>query len=57
MTVTSDTSPSTVDTAATNLTTNLGNRAPNDMYPIDAVNSSLANYKSCFIVTENEISS
>ena len=59
VTITSDTSPSTTsDTTAANLISNLGNRASNDEYPIHAVNSDLATtYKSCFKVTEAEISS
>ena len=56
--ITSDTSPSTTsDTTAANLINNLGNRASNDLYPIIAVDSGLADYKSCFKVTETEISS
>ena len=56
--ITSDTSPSaTTDTSATNLILNLGNRASNDWNPINAVDSGLVTYYSCFKVTEAEISS
>ena len=58
VTITSDTSPSySSDTAAANLINNLSNRAPNDWNPINAVDKGLANYYSCFKVTEAEISS
>ena len=57
--ITPDTSASTAsDTSATNLITNLGNRASNDSFPIKDVNSVLAtDYKTCFKVTDAEISS
>ena len=56
--ITSDTSPSySTDTTAANLITNLSNRASNDEYPINTVDSGLADYYSCFKVTEAEISS
>ena len=59
VTITSDTSPSNaLDLSATNLITNLSNRASNRKDPINAVDKGLATtYKSCFVVTETEISS
>ena len=35
----------------------MGNRASNGLEPINAVDKGTASYKSCFHVTENEISS
>ena len=56
--ITSDTSPSySSDDAAANLITNLGNRASNYEHPINDVDSGLADYYSCYLVTEAEISS
>ena len=59
VTITSDTSPSSDESnfPASNLITNLDNRASNDFYPINAVDSVTASYYSCFKVTEAEISS
>ena len=59
VTITSDTSPSADENyyPATNLITNLSNRASNGRYPINDVDSGLASYRSCFQVTETEISS
>lgn len=56
--ITTDTSPSfSSDLTASNLITHLSNRASNNELPINAVDSGLANYKSCFEVTEASISS
>ena len=56
--ITSDTSPSAnTSTPATNLITNLNNRASNDYVPINAVNGGLSDYYSCYKVSETEISS
>ena len=52
MTLTPDTSPSDVENnAATNLITNLGNRASRDFKPIKFVDKGYADYKSLFRVT------
>ena len=56
--ITPDTSPSTsAETAAENLITNLGNRASNDLQPINGPDKALADYYSCYKVTRTEISS
>ena len=58
VTISTDTSPSySLDTSATNLIENLGNRSAIDDNPIQFVDFGLASYKSCFKFTETEISS
>ena len=50
VTISADTSPSTsADVSATNLITNLNNRAPTNVYnAINAADQGLASYKSCY---------
>ena len=56
--ITSDTSPSSyANRSATNLITNLNNRSSNDWVPIFAIDKGLGSYRSCYIVSESEISS